>query len=44
MSALINYFKSLTLWELLKGMHLTGRYLFERKITVLSPVNGRRAR
>jgi NADH-quinone oxidoreductase subunit I len=37
MSALVNYFKSLMLWELLKGMGLTGRYLFERKITIQYP-------
>jgi NADH-quinone oxidoreductase subunit I len=32
-----NYFQSLMLWELLKGLHLTGRYLFKRKITVQYP-------
>jgi NADH-quinone oxidoreductase subunit I len=32
-----NYFRSLLLWELLKGMRLTGRYLFRRKITVQYP-------
>ncbi len=32
-----NYFKSLFLLELLKGMSLTGRYLFARKITVQYP-------
>ena len=32
-----NYFKSLFLWELLKGLHLTGRYLFARKFTVQYP-------
>jgi NADH-quinone oxidoreductase subunit I len=32
-----NYFKSLFLWELLKGMQLTGRHLFKRKITVQYP-------
>jgi NADH-quinone oxidoreductase subunit I len=31
------YLKSLTLWELLKGLSLTGRHLFERKITVQYP-------
>jgi NADH-quinone oxidoreductase subunit I len=31
------YFKSLMLWELLKGLRLTGRYLFKRKITVQYP-------
>lgn len=29
--------KSFTLWELLKGLALTGRYLFARKITVQFP-------
>ncbi len=37
MKALKSYFKSLLLWELLKGMSLTGRYLFSRKITVQYP-------
>ncbi len=29
--------KSLTLWELLRGLRLTGRYLFARKFTVHYP-------
>lgn len=37
MATLTHWFKSLTLWELLKGMRLTGRYLFARKITVQYP-------
>ncbi|MEM7539986.1 MAG: NADH-quinone oxidoreductase subunit NuoI [Pseudomonadota bacterium] len=37
MSQVANYFKSLTLWELLKGLRLTGRYLVERKVTVQYP-------
>jgi NADH-quinone oxidoreductase subunit I len=32
-----NYIESLFLWELLKGMQLTGRHLFKRKITVQYP-------
>ena len=32
-----NYFTSLLLWELIKGMQLTGRHLFKRKITVQYP-------
>ena len=32
-----NYITSLFLWELLKGLQLTGRYLFKRKITVQYP-------
>jgi len=32
-----NYFRSLFLWELLKGMRLTGRYLFRKKFTVQYP-------
>ncbi len=35
--ALKHYAKSLLLWELLKGMRLTGRHLFSRKITVQYP-------
>jgi NADH-quinone oxidoreductase subunit I len=34
---MIRFFKSFFLWELLKGMHLTGRYLFARKVTVQYP-------
>ena len=32
-----NFLKSLLLWELLKGMRLTGKRLFSRKITVQYP-------
>ena len=32
-----NYVSSLFLWELLKGLRLTGRYMFKRKITVQYP-------
>ena len=32
-----NTLSSLMLWELLKGMALTGRYLFARKITIQYP-------
>ncbi len=32
-----HYFKSFLLYELLKGLALTGRYLFARKITVQYP-------
>ena len=32
-----NYFNSLLLWELIKGLRLTGRHLFKRKITVQYP-------
>ena len=31
------FVKSFTLWELLKGMSVTGRYLFKRKITIQYP-------
>ena len=31
------YFQSFFLWELLKGLRLTGRYLFRRRITVQYP-------
>lgn len=34
---LTSYLKSFLLWELLKGMQLTGRYLFARKVTVQYP-------
>ncbi|CAN5830325.1 MAG: NADH-quinone oxidoreductase subunit I [Chromatiales bacterium USCg_Taylor] len=37
MPAVKDYFRSLLLGELLKGMKLTGRYLFSRKITVQYP-------
>jgi len=37
MRTVVNYVKSLFLWELVKGMRLTGRYLFDRKITVQYP-------
>ena len=37
MKRVSNYFKSLFLFELLKGMKLTGRYLFARKFTVQYP-------
>jgi NADH-quinone oxidoreductase subunit I len=37
MKALGNYFKSLLLWELLKGMALTGGYFFKHKITIQYP-------
>jgi NADH-quinone oxidoreductase subunit I len=31
------YLKSFTLWELLKGMHVTGKYFFKKKVTVQFP-------
>jgi NADH-quinone oxidoreductase subunit I len=37
MEAIKDFFGSLLLMELLKGMALTGRYMFSRKITVLYP-------
>ena len=37
MKTVVNYFRSLMLWELLMGMKLTGRYLFAKKITVQYP-------
>lgn len=37
MKRIVNFLSSLALWELLKGMRLTGRYLFARKITVFFP-------
>jgi NADH-quinone oxidoreductase subunit I len=37
MNSVKNYIQSLFLWELIKGLQLTGRYLFKRKITVQYP-------
>jgi NADH-quinone oxidoreductase subunit I len=37
MSTLVNFFRSFLLLEMLRGMALTGRYLFARKITVQYP-------
>ncbi len=37
MKAVKDYIKRLFLWELFKGLKLTGRYLFARKITVQYP-------
>lgn len=35
--AILYFFKSFSLWELLKGLKLTGKHLFSRKITVQYP-------
>jgi len=37
MSAISRFFKSFLLWELLKGMRLTGRNFFSRKVTIAYP-------
>jgi NADH-quinone oxidoreductase subunit I len=37
MNSVIHYFKSFLLWELFRGLTLTGRYLFAKKITVQYP-------
>ena len=37
MNTAVTYIKSLFLWELLKGLQLTGKYFFARKITVQYP-------
>jgi len=37
MTRLMHFVKSMTLWELLLGLRLTGRYLFARKITIQYP-------
>jgi NADH-quinone oxidoreductase subunit I len=37
MNKVKSYIQSLFLWELIKGLQLTGRYLFKRKITVQYP-------
>jgi NADH-quinone oxidoreductase subunit I len=37
MNKFTQFVKSFSLWELLKGMNLTGRYLFKTKVTVQYP-------
>jgi NADH-quinone oxidoreductase subunit I len=37
MKAIAHFIKSFTFWELLKGLSVTGRYLFSRKITIQYP-------
>lgn len=37
MKTVVNYMRSLMLWELLIGLKLTGKYFFARKITVQYP-------
>ena len=37
MNMISQFVKSFSLWELLKGMNLTGRYLFKRKVTIQYP-------
>ena len=37
MNAVTDYVKRLFMWELVRGLRLTGRYLFEKKITVQYP-------
>ena len=37
MKKLVHIIKSFTLWELLGGMMVTGRYMFARKTTVMYP-------
>ena len=37
MKKIKQYFQSLLLWELIKGLQLTGKHLFKRKITVQYP-------
>lgn len=37
LKSIFNTIKTFTLWELLKGLRLTGRYFFARKITVQYP-------
>jgi NADH-quinone oxidoreductase subunit I len=34
---LLRYFKSFILWDLLKGLKVTGRYFFKRKVTIQFP-------
>jgi len=37
MKRLLKYIKSFSLWDLLLGLKLTGRYLFKRKVTIHYP-------
>ncbi len=37
MNAIRNYIKTFTLWEMLLGLRVTGRYLFSKKFTVQFP-------
>ncbi len=37
MNNVTQFIKSFSLWELLKGMNVTGRYLFKRKVTIQYP-------
>ena len=37
MNKFTQFVKSFSLWELLKGMNLTGRYLFKPKVTIQYP-------
>jgi len=37
MKSIFAYLKNLTLWELFKGLRVTGRYFIDRKITVQYP-------
>ena len=37
MNAVLQYFKTFMLWELILGLRVTGRHLFTRKITVQFP-------
>lgn len=37
MSRVTHFIKSFTLWEMIKGLRLTGRYLFAKKITLRFP-------
>jgi len=37
MNRISNFFKTFLLWELVKGLQITGRHLFARKITVQFP-------
>jgi len=37
MKTIVNFLRSFLLLEMLRGMALTGRYLFARKITIQYP-------
>lgn len=37
MKKIIQFFKTFSLWELLKGLQLTGRYFWKKKVTIQFP-------
>lgn len=37
MKKIIQFFKTFSLWELFKGLNVTGRYFFKKKVTIQYP-------